>query len=196
VIESNKLKELMEFINATRQLSRLEDGSYKLEVQAQWNNFFVKNIFVLVPHMLKASNFCMFMNEFMALNKNITTMSPLWISYLPNPSAPPYYNVTSTTTPQHCLVLDSNILTPFDFHEPPLQSFGPEPSQSIETFRNQYKIFSRFIFKYFSSLILQQGEHISFYLQTDFYDLRAIQFSKSKCGRVWRLERTMTRVMT
>jgi hypothetical protein len=186
----------MEFINATRQLSRLEDGSYKLEVQAQWNNFFVKNFFVLFPHMLKSSNFCMFMNEFMALNTNITTVSPLWISYLSNPSAPPYYNVTSTTTPQHRLVLDSNILTPFDFHEPPLQSFGPEPSQCLDFFRNNYKIFSKFVFNYLSSLTLQQGEHISFYLQTDFYDLRATQFSESKCGRVWRLERTMIRVRT
>jgi hypothetical protein len=100
------------------------------------------------------------------------------------------------TTPQHCLVLDSNTLTPFDFHESPLQSFGPEPSQSLEYFRNKHKILSKFVFNYLSSLILQQGEHISFYVQIDFYDLRATQFSKSKWGRVWRLERTMTRVMT
>ena len=117
-------------------------------------------------------------------------------SYLPNPNAPPYYNVTSTTTPQHRLVLDSSTLKVYDFLEPPLQSFGHEPSQSMETFRNHYKRLSKFVFKFLSSLILQQGEHISFYLQTDFYDLRATQFSKSKCGRVWRLERTMTRVMT
>jgi hypothetical protein len=124
-------------------------------------------------------------------------VSPLWISYLPNPSAPPYYNVTSTTTPQHRLVLDSSILNVSNVLEPLLQSFGPEPSQSIDSFRSHYKIlFSKFVFKYFSSLFFQQGEDVSFYVQTDFYDLRATQFSKSKCGRVWRLERTMTRVMT
>jgi hypothetical protein len=138
----------------------------------------------------------MFWNQLHAFKTKIITKSTSSLSNLPNPSAPPYYNVTSTTTPQHRLVLDSNILTPFDFHESPLQSFGPEPSQSTYYFRDRYKILSKFVFKFMSTLILQQGEHISFYLQTDYYDVRATQFSKSKCGRVWRLERIMTRVMT
>ena len=186
----------MEFTNGTRQLSRLEDGSHKIEVQAQWNKLFFRSIFVLVPLMLNLSTFSMFINQIVAYINEITTTVPSSISYLPNPSAPPYYNVTSTTTPQHRLVLDSSTLKVSDFLEPPLQSFGPEPSQSMETFRNHYKRLSKFVFEFFSSLILQQGEHISFYLQTDVYDVRATQFSKSKCGRVWRLERTMTRVMT
>jgi hypothetical protein len=186
----------MELTNATCQVSRLEDGSYKREVHAQWNNVFFRCIFVLVPHMLDFSTFSMFINQFEAYKSKLITTVPSSISFLPNPSAPPYYNVTSTTTPQHRLVLDSSILKVSDFLEPPLQSFGPEPSQSMETFRNHYKRLSKFVFEFFSSLILQQGEHISFYLQTDVYDVRATQFSKSKCGRVWRLERTMTRVMT
>jgi hypothetical protein len=186
----------MELTNATRYLSRLEDGSHKIEVHAQWNNFFFRNILVLVPHMLDLSTFSMFINQIVAYINELTTTVPSSISYLPNPSAPPYYNVTSTTTPQHRLVLDSSTLKVSDFLEPPLQSFGPEPSQSMETFRNHYKRLSKFVFKFMSTLILQQGEHISFYLQTDVYDVRATQFSKSKCGRVWRLERTMTRVMT
>jgi hypothetical protein len=186
----------MELTNATCQVSRLEDGSLKREVHAQWNNVFFKNICVLVPHMLDLSTFSMFINQIVAYINELTTTVPSSISYLPNPSAPPYYNVTSTTTPQHRLVLDSSTLKVSDFLEPPLQSFGPEPSQSMETFRNHYKRLSKFVFKFMSTLILQQGEHISFYLQTDVYDVRATQFSKSKCGRVWRLERTMTRVMT
>jgi hypothetical protein len=186
----------MEFTNGTRQLSRLEDGSHKIEVQAQWNKLFFRSIFVLVPLMLNLSTFSMFINQFVAYKNKLITAVPSSISFLPNPNAPPYYNITSTTTPQHRLVLDSSTLKVYDFLEPPLQSFGHEPSQSMETFRNHYKRLSKFVFKFLSSLILQQGEHISFYLQTDVYDVRATQFSKSKCGRVWRLERTMTRVMT
>jgi len=45
-------------------------------------------------------------------------------------------------------------------------------------------------------LFSQQGEYVNFVAQTNFYDLRATQFFDSKCERVWRLERTMTRVMT
>jgi hypothetical protein len=187
----------MEFTNATRQVSSLEDGSHKIEVHAQWNNLFFRSILVFVPHMLNLSTFSMFISKYVALKTKIITGVPSSISFMPNPSAPPYYNVTSTTTPHHRLVLDFSTLKVSDILEPPLQSFGPEPSQSIDSFRTLYKIlYSKFVFKYFSSLTLQQGEHISFYLQTDFYDLRATQFSKSKCGRVWRLERTMTRVMT
>jgi hypothetical protein len=127
-IESFKLKELMEFTNATRQASRLEDGSHKIDLYAQWNNYFFKSTFVLVPHMLEPSIFSKVVNQLHAFKVTKSTPST---SYLPNPNAPPYYNVISTTTPQHCLVLDSNTLTPFDFHESPLQySFGPEPSQS------------------------------------------------------------------
>jgi hypothetical protein len=161
-IESLKLKEPMKFTNATRQASRLEDGSHKIDLYAQWNNYFFKSTFVLVSHMLKLSIFSMFLNQFHAFKVKIITKSTPSTSYLLNPNAPPYYNVTSTTTPQHRLVLDSNILTPFDFHESPLQSFGPEPSQSTYYFRDRYKILSKFVFKFMSTLILQQGEHIRF----------------------------------
>ena len=186
----------MEFTNATRQVSILEDGTYKIEIYAQWNNYFVKSSYGFVPHMIKPSTFSKFISQFKSLKTKRNIESGWFISYLSNPCAPPYYNVTSATRPQHRLVLDSNILKPCDSHEPPLQSFGPEPSHSIDSFRNNYKVFSHFVFEYLSSLILQQGEHISFYIETDYYDIRATQFSKSKCGRVWRLERTMTRVMT
>ena len=184
----------MELTNATRQICRQEDGSHKIELHAQWNNYFMKSSHVFVPHMIQPSIFNMFCNQFFSFKKKLTMEASTSISFLPDPSAPPYYNVTSTTRPQHRIVLDSSILNHCDFLEPPLQSFGPEPSQSTVVFRNQYKVYSIFIFKYLSSLFLQR-EHISFYLQADYYDIRATLFSKVKCGRVWRLERTMTRVM-
>ena len=187
----------MKFTNAsTLQISRLEDGSYKIELHAQWHDYFMRNHYVFVPHMLNPSDFSMFIKQFHTSNTKLTIESGLSISYLSDPSASPYYNVTSTTRPQHCLILDSSLLNPCDFLEPPIQSFGPEPSQSTVAVRNYYKVYSNFVFKYLSSLIPQQGEHISFYLQTDYYDVRATLFSKVKCGRVWRLERTMTREMT
>ena len=186
----------MELTNATRQITRPENGSHKIEIHAQWNDYVMRTSFFLVPHMVKHSSFPMFINQFVTYKREINIETRVFISYLSDSSTSPYYSFTSTTTPQHRLVLDSSILNPCDFLEPPIQFFGSEPSQSIVTFRNFYKVYSNFVFKYLSSLILQQGEHISFYLQTDYYDIRATQFSKVKCGRVWRLERTMTRVMT
>ena len=185
----------MEFINATRQITRLEDGSHKIELQAQWNNYFMKSTYVFVPRMLNPSVFSIFMNQFLTLAENTIKETRMSVSFLSDPSAAPYCNVTSTTRPEHRLVLDSSILTSCNILEPPIQSFGPEPSPCIVAIRMHYKVYSNFVFKYLSSLILQEGEDICFYLQTDYYDIRATQFSKVKCGRVWRLERTMTRVM-
>ena len=191
----NKLRDLMEFTNATRQITRLEDGSLKIENQAQWKNYFMKCSYVFVPRMLKPSVFAMFIDQFLTFKVGVTIETGMSVFFLSDPSASPYYNVTSTTTPEDRLILDSSILTSCNILEPPIQSFGPEPSPCIVAIRMHYKVYSNFVFKYLSSLILQEGEDICFYLQTDYYDIRATQFSKVKCGRVWRLERTMTRVM-
>ena len=186
----------MEFTNATRQDSRLENGSHEIVVHAQWHNYFMRNSFVFVPHKLKPSVFSMFINQFMNLRHTVAIETGVSISYLSDSSTSPYYNVASTRSPQHRVAYNSSILNPCDSLEPPLQSFVPDASHFIRKFRNHYKVFTNFVFKYLSSFVLEQGECISFYSQTDYYDLRAIQFSKSKCGRVWRLERTMTRVIT
>ena len=185
----------MELTNATRHITRLENGSLKIENHAQWKNYFMKSSYVFVPRMLQPSDFAMFIDQFLTFKAKLTIETGVSISYLSDPSGLPYYNVTSTTRPQHRRVLDSSILNPCNYLEPPIQSFGLEPSQSIVTFRNLYKVYSNFVFKLLSSLVLQLGEDLSFYLQTDYYDIRATQFFKVKCGRVWRLERTMTRVM-
>ena len=186
----------MEFTNATRQDSRLENSSHEIVVHAQWLDYIMRNSFVFVPHMLKPSVFSKFINQFMNLRHKIAIETGVSISCLSNPSTSPYYNVTSTTTPQHRLAFTSSILNYCDSLEPPIQSFDHDATHFLGAIRNHYTVFTDFVFKFLSSFILDQGECISFYSQNDYYDLRAIQFSKSKCGRVWRLERTMTRVRT
>jgi len=119
------------------------------------------------------------------------------ISYLSNPSAPPYFNTTSpTTTPQHRLVLDSSTLNQHDFLEFSIQSFGSKPSQSILAFIDYNKTLSKIGVSYFSSLLREHRDHIQFSIVVECYALCATLFFVPKCGRVWRMERTMTRTMT
>ena len=194
--DNNKLNEVMKFTKATRQDSRLENGSYSMEFQAQWDNYFIKTSFIFVPFNTKSPISSKIVHEFMGLGKRKIMESGVQFSYLSIPSAPPYYNITPTTTPQHRLVTDSSILNPLGLVEPSLQSFGIEPSQSILAFKEIIRVHSNFALMYFSRLFHEQGEHIAFFIITDYYDLCATQFSIPKCGRVWRLERTMTRIMT
>ena len=160
------------------------------------NGIVMRNSFVFVPHKIKPFIFSMFVNQFMSLRHKIAIETGVSISYLSNPSTSPYYNVASTTRPQHRLAFNYSIMNPCDSLEHPLQSFVPNAFHFIGTFRNHYTVCTDFVFKYLSSFILEKGDCIRFYSQTDYYDIRATQFSKSKCGRVWRLERTMTRVMS
>ena len=190
------MKELMEFTNATRQDSRLENGSHEIVLHGQVHDYLMKNRYVFVPHMLKPSVFSMFINQFINFRTKMAKETGVSVSFLSDPSASPYYNVTSTTRPQHRLAFNSSIMNPCDLLERPLQCFYPDASHVLGKFNNHYKVSTNFVYKFISLFNLEQGESISFYSQTDYYDICATQFSKSKCGRGWRLETTMTRVMT
>ena len=181
----------MEFIKATRQYSTLENGSQIMVFCAQWNDCFLELSIISVPRIFLSSISFDIYDQFL-FSEDFCTTSGLSISLLSNPSGSPYYNITPTTTPRHSLILDSSVLNPHGFLEPSVHSFGIDPSQFNENLRP----LSNFICDFFSLFFSKQGEHVIFVAQTNFYDLRATQFSKSKCGRVWRLERTMTRVMT
>ena len=186
----------MKFTKATRQDLRLENGSYSLEFQAQWDNYYIKTSCIYVPFNTTTPISSKIVHEVMGLGKRKIVESGVQFSYLSNLSAPPYYNITPTTTPQHRLITDSSILNPLGFVEPSLQSFGIEPSQSILALKNIIGVHANLALMYFSRLFHEQGEHIIFFFKTDYYDLHATQFFVPKCGRVWRLERTMTRTMT
>jgi len=185
----------MKFTKATRQDSRLENGSYSLEFQAQWDDYYIKTSFIYVPFNTTTPISSKIVREVMGLGRRKIMESGVQFSYLSNHSAPPYYNIAPTTTPQHRLITDSSILNPLGFVEPSLQSFGIEPSQSILALNN-IGVHANFALMYFSRLFHEQGEHIIFFFKTDYYDLRATHFFVPKCGRVWRLERTMIRTMT
>jgi hypothetical protein len=182
----------MEFIKATRQYSTLENGSQIMVFCAQWNDYFFELSIVSIPRIFISPISFDIIDQFVFSEDNICIRSSFSVSYLSNPSGSPYYNITPTTTPRHSLILDSSVLNPHGFLEPSVHSFGIDPSQ----FNKNFRPLSNFICDFFSLLVSQQGEHVNFVAQTNFYDLRATQFSRSKCGRVWRLERTMTQVMT
>ena len=181
----------MEFIKVTRQDSTLKNGSHKAVFHAQWNDFFLKTSCVFVPHI---NNSCIAFNiidQYMPIEASVCMISGVSLSYLSNPSGSPYYNISPTTTPQHSLILDSSVLNPNGCLEPSLQTFGIEPSHFNENFR----LLSNLFYDYFSFVFSQQGEHVHVVVQINCYDLRATQFLLPKCGRIWRLKRTMTQVM-
>ena len=186
----------MKFTKATCQYSTLENGSYIFEVHAQWDDYRIKGSITWFPQRIVSSISHLF-HQSMDLHTKSVNESGVSISYLSNPSAPSYYNTTySTTTPQHRLVLDSSTLNQHGFLEFSIQSFGSKPSQSILAFLEYNKILSKIAVNHFSSLFREQGDHIQFSIVVECYDLRATQFFVPKCGRVWRLERTMTRTLT
>jgi hypothetical protein len=186
----------MKFTKATYQGSRLENGSYSWESQAQCDDYYIKTSCIYVPFNTTTTISSKIVREVMGLGRRKIMESGVQFSYLSNHSAPPYYNITPTTTPQHRLITDSSILNPLGFVEPSLQSFGIEPSQSILALQKIIGVHANFAQMYFSRLFHGQGQHIIFFFKTDYYDLRATHFFVPKCGRVWRLERTMIRTMT
>ena len=101
-------------------------------------------------------------------------MARLSILYLPNPSGPPYYNITpaSTPPPQYSLILDSRVLNPYGFLEPSLQSFGIDLSHFYENFT----LLSKFLYDCFSLLFSQQRERVYFVTKINCYGLCATQF--------------------
>ena len=184
----------MEFTKATRKDSTLENGSQKIVFHAQWRDYFFELSFVSVPRIINSSiSFNVFDQFAFSKEKMCTQIGLLSVSYLSNPSGSPYYNI-SPTTPRHSLILDSSVLNPHGFLEPSLQSFGLDPSH----FNENLRLLSNFLYNFFSFKLVfsQKGEHVNFVAQTNCYDLRTTHFLVPKCGRVWRLERTMTRVMT
>jgi hypothetical protein len=77
------------------------------------------------------------------------------------------------------------------------QSFGAKPSQSILAFIEYNNLLAKKIaLNNFSSLVREQGDPRQFSIVIECYDLRTTQIFVPKCGRVWRLERTMTRTLT
>jgi hypothetical protein len=187
----------MKLTKATCQYSILENGDYVFEVHAQWDDYLTRSSFPWCPqtHVLAMSP--KIFHQWMALLKKSVNESGFPISYLSNPSAPPYFNTTSpTTTPQHRLVLDSSTLNQRGCLEFSRQSFGAKPSQSIFAFIEYNNLLAKIAVNNFSSLVCEQGDHLQFSIVVDCYDLRATQFFVPKCGRVWRLERTMTRTLT
>ena len=187
----------MKLTKATCQYSILEKGSYVFEVHAQWDDYRIKCSSSCCPQKHVPFLSPKMFHQSMDLHIKSSYELGVSISNLSNPSAPPYVNTTnSTTTPQHRLVLDSSRLNEHGFLEFSIQSFGSKPSQSILAFLEYNKILTKTAINHFSSLFREQRDHIQFSIVVECYDLRAIQFHVPKCGRVWRLERTMTRTLT
>jgi hypothetical protein len=182
----------MTLTKATCQYSKLENGSYVFEVHAQWDDYHIKSNFFSSPSLSPKM-----VHQSVDVNIKSFYEFGVSISYLSNPSAPPYFNTTSpTTTPQHRLVLDSSTLNQHDSQEYSIQSFGSKPSQSILAFIEYGNIISKTAINHFSSLFREQGDHRQFSIVVECYDLRPTQFFVPNCGRVWGLERTMTRTLT
>jgi hypothetical protein len=99
----------MKLTIATYQYSILENGSYAFEVNAQWNDYRIRCSISWCPQKQVPSLSPKLFHQWRALHKKSVNESGVPISYLSNPSVPPYFNTTSpTTTPQHRLVLDSS----------------------------------------------------------------------------------------
>ena len=191
------LEELKAITNATCQYSTLENGSHKFEAHGQWHNYLIKAGFSWSAQKIVSSSSPQMHHQCMNLYKKCLNESGVSISYLSNPSAPPYYNITNpTTTPQHRIVLDSSTLSECGVLEYSIQSFGTKPSQSILAFLEYNKTLSKISINDFSLLFSEQGEPTQFSIVVECYDLRATQFFVPKCGKAWRSERTMTRTMT
>jgi hypothetical protein len=186
----------MKFTKATCQYSTLENGSYVFEVHAQWDDYRIKGSVSWFPQKHVSSISHLF-HQSIDLHTKSVNESGVSISYLSDLSVASCSNTTnSTTTPQHRLVLDSSTLNQHGFPDFSIQSFGSKPSQSILAFLEYNKTLSKIAVNHFSSLLREQGDHIQFSIVVECYDLRATQFFVPKCGRVWRLERTMTRTLT
>ena len=133
----------MEITKATCQYSKLENGSHNFEVHGQSHNYFIKGSFSWCPQNIVLSFSPKMLHQCLDLQRKSLNESGVSISYLPNPSSPPYYNITNpTTTPQHRMVLDSSTLNQRGFLEFSIQSFGTKPSQSLLAFFEYTKIFS------------------------------------------------------
>jgi hypothetical protein len=121
----------MKLTKATCQYSILENGSYVFEVNAQWDDYRIKCSFSWCPQKHVPSMSPKMFHQWMALHKKSVNELGDPISYLSNPSAPPYFNTTSpTTTPQHRLVLDSSTLNQRRCLKFSRQSFGAKPSRN------------------------------------------------------------------
>jgi hypothetical protein len=182
----------MTLTKATCQYSKLENGDYIFEVHAQWDDYHIKSSSFSSPPLSPKM-----VHQSVDINMKSFYEFGVSISYLSNPSATPYFNTTSpTTTPQHRLVLDSSTLNQHDSVEYSIQSFGSKPSQSILAFIEYSNIISKTAINHFSLLFREQGDHRQFSIVVECYDVRPTQFLVPNCGRVWGLERTMTRTLT
>jgi hypothetical protein len=169
----------MEFRKATCQYLRLANGSHTIEIHGQWGDYCIKLSFLWLPQNNSPFFSRNMFHRCMAIHRKHVVESGVSISYLSDPSEPPYYNTSAppyfnttspTTMPQLRLVSNSSTLTPCGFLEFSIRSFGIEPSQSIRTFM---PTLSKIPGNNFCSLFREQGEHIPYSLVVDIYDLHA-----------------------
>ena len=186
----------MEFTNATRQYKILEDGSHRVESYAQWENYFLKYVVVFVSKTNRVPISPQLVQQFVFLGQQNVTESGVTLKFMPNPTGPPYYNLTPKSKPQHRVMLDSGTFDHCGLFEPSPSSFcnKQEPDQFSLAQKEFSNIFSN-LTKTYVSWSRNKEVDMQLLVQCDLYDLRSTEFFKSRNGKTWMSERTMTRKM-
>ena len=186
----------MEFINATRQYKILEDGSHRVESYAQWENYFLKYVVVFVSKSTTVPISPKLVHQFVSLGQQNVTESGVTVTFMPNPTGPPFYNLTPKSKPQHRIMMDSGTFDHCGLFEPSPSSFcnKQEPDQFSLAQKEFSNIFTN-LTKTYVSWSRNKEVDMQLLVQCDLYDLRSTEFFKSRNGKTWMSERTMTRKM-
>ena len=186
----------MRYTKFTSQYSRLANGSHKVEVNAQWECYFLKYVIHLSAKEGQDPIPLRVVQQFTKLRIERAMQNGITFEFLPGLNGPPYYSIAPTTTPQHRALMDSSRVDQYGAFQSSVTSFGvQQDSQSIIAQLELFNI-STNCKKVYLHLLCVEPLDMHLLMQCDFYDLRPTQFSKPNGGRVWRSERTMARRMT
>lgn len=167
---------------------KLENDFHRLETQGQTNCYCFKAITWFVPKANQPHASLTIGPHFMhvmtrAEKKNFSNSNGL---------APTNTN-SSWTKPQHHVELKSCTYDQHGIFIPSTRSIGiQEESEFISLQKEVNAISMAFTTAYISWLKVNHVE-MQIVFQCDLYDCRSTQFVKSKCGKSWAFERTMTR---
>lgn len=190
------------YTNVTEIYSRLENGSYKVEAYGLLKYYCFRANFFFTPkgsqkHLPPNAGLeymQMIRESFLALGLRFVTLcNPYWTKL--DHVGPAYYKLNPKSNPSIHVTLDSCTFDQCGKFQPSIQYFGSKQESKSSIFAKDVFFTSSSHSKAYQSWLHTKDVGMRVLMQTDLYDLRSSQFWRSKCGKTWARERTMTRKM-
>lgn len=188
------------YTNVTEIYSRLENGSYKVEAYGRMDCYCFKANFFFVPkgsqkHLPPKAGL-----EYMQLIREsflnfglrfVTLCNPYWTTL--DHVGPAYYKLNPNSNPSIRVTSDSSTFDGCGKFKPLVKYYGSKRESKFSLFEKDLFFTSSSHSKAYQTWLHTKDVDMQVLTRTDLYDLRPSQYLKSKCGKTWAMERTMTR---